>query len=118
MLYSPVKTNKYGDNQIYFYLTQGDTANFKAVPKLSDGTLVDFTLISKCLFKLSDDNYKEIFTKEFTKNQEDFSVRLESVETAGIPVGEYIYEVEYTFTDGTVNTPNQAGFEILEQIIE
>ena len=118
MLYSTVKTNKYGDNQLYFYLTQGDTANFKAVPKLSDGTLVDFTLIEKCLFKLSDDSYKEVFSKEFTKNVEDFTVRLESNETAGIPVGEYIYEVEYTFTDGTVNTPNQAGFEILDQIIE
>ena len=100
MLYSTVKTNKYGDNQLYFYLTQGDTANFRAVPKLSD------------------DSYKEVFSKEFTKNAEDFTVRLESDETAGIPVGEYIYEVEYTFTDGTVNTPNQAGFEILDQIIE
>lgn len=118
MLYSTVKQNKYGDEQIQFYLTQGDTANFKAVPKLDDGTLVDLALISKCMFKLSDDAYREVFSKQFEKNAEDFTVRLESNETAQIPVGEYIYEVEYTFTDGTVNTPNQASFEILDQIIE
>lgn len=117
MLYSDVVTTKYGGQQIRFYLTQGDTANFTAVPKLSDGTLVDFSLISQCLFKLSDDCYRQIFVKAFEKGEEEFTVRLESEETATIPVGEYIYEVEYTFTDGTVNTPNQASFEILDQII-
>lgn len=118
MLYSQVTTNKWGAKQIKFWLTQGDTADFQAVPKTEDGEVIDFTLISQCLFKLSDDSYKEVFVKEFKKGDNTFDVRLESEETALIPVGNYIYEVEYTFTDGTVNTPNQSEFEILDQIIK
>jgi len=119
MLYSKVTTDKNsGLSQIQFYLTQGDTADFTAVPKLSDGSIVDLSLISKCLFKLSDDSYKEIFSKEFIKEETGFKIRLESDETAEIPVGQYIYEIEYTFNDGTVNTPNQSNFEILDQIVK
>ncbi len=119
MLYSKIVTDKNsGLSQIQFFLTQGDTANFKAVPKMSDGSLVDLTLIEKCLFKLSDDNYKEVFVKPFEPADDGFNVRLESEETRDIPVGDYIYEVEYTFTDGTVNTPNQSTFTILDQIVK
>ena len=118
MLYSEIVNTKYGGQQINFYLTQGDTADFTATPKMSDGTIVDFSLIDKCMFKLSDENYQEIFSKEFEKQESNFHVKLTSEETTKIPVGQYIYEVEYTFTDGTVNTPNQSNFEILDQIIK
>lgn len=119
MLYYEEKTNKHGDKQANFYLTQGDTADFLVVPKTADGTQIDFSLISKVLLKLSDENYKQVFSKEFTANDANtaYQVRLESEETAGLDIGDYIYEVEYTFTDGTVNTPNQAVLEIMEQII-
>lgn len=117
MLYSETVNTRYGGQQLNFYLTQGDTADFTAVPKMSDGSMVDLSLISKCIFKLSDENYKEVFSKEFEKTDDGFQVRLESDETTNIAVGEYIYEVEYTFTDGTVNTPNQSNFEILDQIV-
>lgn len=117
MLYSTIKTNKYGDSQISFYLTQGDTAEFTAVPKGKDGQMINLSMIEKCLFKLSDDNWQEIFVKEFEKTDNGFKVRLESEETAKMPVGDYIYEVEYTFADGTVNTPNQSAFSIMDQII-
>lgn len=117
MLYSETVNTRYGGQQLNFYLTQGDTADFTAVPKMSDGSMVDLSLISKCMFKLSDENYKEVFSKEFEKTDDGFQVRLESDETTNIAVGEYIYEVEYTFTDGTVNTPNQSNFEILDQIV-
>ena len=118
MLYSTTTKTKYGGEQMSFYLTQGDTAEFTAVPKLSDGSLVDLSTITKCVFKVSDDAYRETFSKEFTKTETGFVVRLESEETATIPVATYIYEVEYTFEDGTVNTPNQSSFEILDQIIK
>lgn len=117
MLYSETVNTRYGGQQLNFYLTQGDTADFTAVPKMSDGSMVDLSLISKCMFKLSDENYQEVFSKEFEKTDDGFQVRLESDETTNIAVGEYIYEVEYTFTDGTVNTPNQSNFEILDQIV-
>lgn len=118
MLYSEQTTTKYGGKQVNFYLTQGDTADFTAVPKKSDGSLVNFSDIAKCLFKLSDDNYKQIFVKEFTQEEDGYHIRLESEETTQIPVGDYIYEIEYTFTDGTVNTPNQSSFSILDQIVK
>lgn len=117
MLYSETVSTRYGGQQLNFYLTQGDTADFTATPRMSDGTMLDLSLISKCMFKLSDENYQEVFSKEFERTDNGFQVRLESAETTNIPVGEYIYEVEYTFTDGTVNTPNQSNFEILDQII-
>lgn len=117
MLYSETVNTRYGGQQLNFYLTQGDTADFTAVPKMSDGSMVDLSLISKCMFKLSDENYQKVFSKEFEKTDDGFQVRLESDETTNIAVGEYIYEVEYTFTDGTVNTPNQSNFEILDQIV-
>lgn len=117
MLYSTIKTNKYGDSQISFYLTQGDTADFTAIPKTKDGEVLDLSLIEKCLFKLSDENWKEIFVKPFEASEDGFKIRLESEETAKIPVGDYIYEVEYTFADGSVNTPNQSAFSIMDQII-
>ena len=56
-------------------------------------------------------------TYKFEKTDNGFKVRLESEETAKIPVGDYIYEVEYIFADGTVNTPNQSAFSIMDQII-
>lgn len=118
MLYSEIINTRYGGQQLNFYLTQGDTADFTAVPKMSDGTMLDLSLISKCVFKLSDENYQEIFSKEFERLDDGFHVRLTSEETTNIPIGEYIYEVEYTFTDGTVNTPNQSNFEILDQIVK
>ena len=45
MLYSEIVNTKYGGQQLNFYLTQGDTADFTAVPKMSDGSTVDLSLI-------------------------------------------------------------------------
>lgn len=119
MLYSKTKTDKNsGLEQVSLYLTQGDTATIIVTPERSDGEEFDMSIISKCLFKLSDSNYSQIFAKEFSIYDNTLQVRLESEETASIEVGEYIYEVEYTFIDGSVYTPNQTDFEILDQIVE
>ena len=115
MFSSETTTDRYGNSQKNFYLTQGDTATIKSTPTRS-GELVDFDLISKCLFKLADADYNELFQKEFSREASDYSVTLESTETAGLPIDTLIYEIEYTFTDGTVNTPNQGDFVILDQV--
>lgn len=115
MFFSSDTTDRYGKSQRNFYLTQGDTATIKSTPT-RNGELVDFNLISKCLFKISDSDYNELFQKEFSRETGDYSVTLESTETAGLPIDTLIYEIEYTFTDGTVNTPNQGNFTILYQV--
>lgn len=115
MFFSEITTDKYGISHKDFYLTQGDTATIKSTPT-QNGVPIDFDLIDKCLFKISDEDYKELLNKQFTREENDYSVTLESEDTYELPVEPLIYEVEYTFVDGTVNTPNNGKFEILDQI--
>lgn len=115
MFFSKTITDKYGNSQKTFYLTQGDTATFKSIPT-RNGELIDFALIDKCVFKISDGDYKEILQKEFTEEEGKFSVTLTSEDTATLPIESLIYEIEYTFLDGTVNTPNQGILTILDQV--
>ena len=100
-----------------FYLTQGDTGTIKSVPK-QNGELVDFSLIEKCVFKLAKDNYKQIFTKELVREEGKFSLTITSDESSVIMPDTYIYEFEYIFTDGGVQTSNKGNFTIVEQITE
>lgn len=116
MFFSKTLTDKYGNTQKIFYLTQGDTATFKSTPT-KNGELINFDLIEKCVFKISDSDYIEIMQKEFTPEENVFSVTLSSEDTQSLPVDKLIYEIEYTFTDGTVNTPNQGTLEILNQVV-
>lgn len=115
MFFSKTVTDKYGNSQKVFYLTQGDTATFKSTPT-KNGELIDFALILKCVFKISNADYEKLFEKEFVQETEKYSVTLESDETMGLPIENLIYEIEYTFVDGTVNTPNQGILTILDQV--
>lgn len=111
------ETDKYDDLQIKFILTQGDTAVIWSTPT-HDGELVDFELIEKCLLKFSTrENNAEIFVKEGIQEDGHYSIRLESEESAELPLATLIYEIEYTFKDGTVNTPNRYYWQITDQII-
>lgn len=115
MFFSKIVKDKYGYEQKIFYLTQGDTATFESIPT-KDGTLIDMSLVEKCLFKISDIDFKEIIQKEFERGTGSFLVTLESEDTFNLPVDKLVYEVEYTFVDGTVNTPNQGTLMILDQV--
>lgn len=115
MFKSEIVTDKYGNKQVNFILTQGDTATIKSTPKKNNEP-INFDLVDKCLFKLSASDYVEIMSKEFTRGEDKYSVTLETEETSILPVEKLIYEVEYIFTDGTVNTPNKGTFEITDQI--
>lgn len=111
------EVDKYDEPQVKFILTQGDTAVLWSTPTYN-GELIDFSLIEKCLLKFSTrENNNEIFSKAFTQEAEHFSVRVESEESATLPLETLIYEVEYTFKDGTVNTPNRYYWQITDQII-
>lgn len=117
MFKSEIVTDKYGNQQTNFILTQGDTATIKSRPTRNKEP-ISLDLIDKCIFKLSGSDYIEIFSKEFDKGEDRYSVTLETEETSILPVDKLIYEVEYTFTDGTVNTPNKGTFEITDQIVK
>lgn len=116
MFKNVIETDKLGFKQSHFYLTQGDTITIYSYPK-SNGELIDFNLIKSCKFKISDSGYNQIFEKPLTKDTDKFVLTLTSEETKSLDVDEYIYEFEYEFNDGTINTPNQWKFSILDQII-
>lgn len=117
MFKSIIEIDKYDEPQVKFILTQGDTAVLWSTPT-HNGELVPFDLIQKCLLKFSTrENNAEIFQKEFTEDTDHFTVRLESEESKELPLGTLIYEIEYTFKDGTVNTPNRYYWQITDEII-
>lgn len=111
--------DKYGKSQVHYWLTQGDTCGIISTPKNEDGTIVDPALISVVKFKLyKNDNTREcVFQKNMTITQTNkYLFKFLSSENT-LPLGKYKYEIEYTFDDGDVNTPNQWYFEIIEQAV-
>lgn len=114
-----VESDKYGKKQVRYFLTQGDSCGIISTPKDSQGQAIDVSLIYKVLFKIynNDDTHTCIFHKEMTLYDDTkYLFRLTSAENT-FALGRYKYEIEYTFTDGSVNTPNQWYFEITEQAI-
>ena len=114
MFYTQIDTDKKGRKHTHIFLTQGDTAIIKSTPR-RNGEVIDISGVSKCMFKIEDENKKGILAKPFEPNEGIFSVRLESEETTLFPVETLTYEIEYTFIDGTVNTPNRWKFDVDEQ---
>lgn len=117
MLDSEVKKNSRGKTQKNFFLTQGDSATIYSTPK-HNGSVIDISLVSKCVFKLSLDDYKQKFAKELDLQGDKYVLTLTSEDTNGLEITTYIYEFEYTFVDGSVNTPNMGEFTITEQIVK
>ena len=117
MFKSVVEKDKYGRNQKRYYLTQGDSCVIYAIP-YQDGQALPLDQVEKCIFKLSDSDYKQEFTKELSVFDGHFRLVLTSEETKNFAVDTHIYEFEYTLVGGAVQTPNQWKFDIIDQIIE
>ena len=102
-----------------YWLTQGDTCGITSVPYDSSGQVVDSDLISFVKFKLyRPDKSKECFFEKIMEyDGAAYVLHLSTIETSAIPVGKYRYEIEYTFENNDVNTPNQSDFEITEQAL-
>lgn len=109
--------DRFGKTQTRYWLTQGDSFGIIARPIDAEGNVVDSSLIQKVMFKLvRPEDHIIIFQKAFESyNEGKFILRGLSSETSDIPVRQYNYEIEYTFTDGSVNTPNQWRFCIIPQ---
>lgn len=122
MFYSEIETDDYGYEKIKYFLTQGDSCQILATPQDELGNPVDPTVIQKVLFKLGDDNYKLVFSKEAVlqtvgEYEGKYLLTLTSEETQDFNTdSSYTYEFEYTFVDGKVETPNQSQWTFLPQI--
>lgn len=117
MFKAVVEKDKYGRNQTRYYLTQGDSCVIYATP-YKDGQSLPLDQVEKCIFKLSDSDYKQEFTKELSVFDGHFRLALTSEETKNFAVDTHIYEFEYTLVGGAVQTPNQWKFDIVDQIVE
>lgn len=111
--------DRYGKNQVHYRLTQGDTCGIISTPKDEEGNIVDPALIAGVKFKLykNDETRECVFEKGMTVyDTNKYLFKMTSAENK-LPLGRYKYEIEYTFADGDVNTPNQFYFDIIEQAV-
>ena len=122
MFLNITEKDKYGINQKHYTLTQGDSCAIVSTPKDSEGEIVSVELISKCMFRIMDEEcllYKIIFEKEMTLyDTYKFIFNFLKAESELIPVGKHFYEIEYAFVDGGLNTTNLWKFDIIKQGIE
>lgn len=108
-------TDSYGQPQVEYWLTQGDSCDIYFVP-MADGVELDISLISKVTFKLGDGDYNLVFEKDLTLTDGQYLLSLTSEDTSKLVVDKYKYEVEYTFIDRDVQTPHQSDWNITPQI--
>lgn len=117
MLKTVIENDKYGKSQTRYYLTQGDSCTIYTTP-YKDGERLSVDLVIKCVFKLSNDEYKQEFEKELELDGDKFVLKLTHEETSGFDIATHIYEIEYTLAGGEVQTPHQWKFDIINQIVE
>ena len=112
-----VEKDYFDKNQTHYWLTQGDSCGIISTPKDSEGNIIDPSQISFVKFKLIEPcTNKIVFEKAmglYSTNK--YLLTLLSSESSELEVGKYNYEIEYTLSDGGVNTPNQWKFEIKPQ---
>lgn len=114
------KTDKYGNTLVEYEVLQGDTFQLSISLK-SDGQDIDLEMLSSVVFKISDEDYNEVYNSEFEYEQESgrFLMSMPSEETAKMETDtSYIYEIQVTFVDGTVVSPTQSKIKFKQQIIE
>lgn len=116
MLKAVKETDRFGKQQVHFYLTQGDTCTLYSIP-YKDGERLPLEDVEKCIFKLSDLDYKQEFEKECVLVDDRFVLKLTHEETSQFSVNQHIYEFEYTLIGDNVNTPIQYYFDIVDQIV-
>ena len=114
MFKSTKEQDGYKNTQTHYYLTKGDSCTITATP-YRNGTSVASS-VSQCMFKLGNSAYKLEKEIEMTKSGESFVLNLTSAISATLAVGQYNYEIEYTMTDGSVQTPHAWKFDIINEI--
>lgn len=118
MVYYKEVEAKNGKTVKNYYMTQGDTFQNELAIKNSTGGVVSKDLIQEVLFKLSDLDYNVEYSKEYTYSDElsKWVIDISSEDTTQWAIDTHYYEYQITYTDGTVSTPVQAKFTVLNQI--
>ena len=101
-----------------YLLTQGDSFRFRAT--LANG---DTDLVSAIKFKISKDDYCEIYSKayEFDEESSAWVLFVESADTTKWSVTDdydYITEIEVTYRDGGVDTIEKGVLKVTEHIVD
>lgn len=106
-------------NQTHYWLTQGDSCGIISTPKDSEGNIISPSLISFVKFKLFDPCTKKVVYEKIMGlyDTNKYLLNFLSSESKDVAVGKYNYEIEYSLTDGGVNTPNQWKFDIMPQAV-
>ena len=116
MFKSTKEQDGYKNTQTHYYLTKGDSCTITATPYKNGASVA--SSVSKCMFKLGNSAYeleKEI-EMERTIDGNSFVLNLTHAISATLAVGQYNYEIEYTMTDGSVQTPHAWKFDIIKEI--
>ena len=113
------EADDYGNKQTHYYLTKGDSCTISSTPQ--KGGVVVSSEVKKCVFKLANSNYQmlttpDVFPIEMTKSGDSFVLNLTSAISSQIPFGTYVYEIEYTMNDESVQTPHSWTFDITREI--
>lgn len=101
-----------------YLLTQGDSFRFRAIA--SNG---DQNLVSEIKFKVSKDDYCEIFSKAYQLDEESgtWLLFVESADTQNLEITDgydYVTEIEVTYSDGGVDTVEKGVLKVTDQIKE
>ena len=120
MINYKVKTDRYGNQLIEYEVLKGDTFSL-SLSLSSAGENVSRETISKVLYKQSDENYLEVYRTEF--EFDDYTGKYVAIIPSEITSTfsaetSYIYEIEVTFTDGSVVTPTQSKVKYKEEIVK
>ena len=115
------EADSYGNKQTHYYLTKGDSCKITATPQRNGSAVADE--VKECRFKLASTNYQMLTTPsvfpikmERLEDSDGFVLNLTSTISEQIPVGKYIYEIEYVMNDDSVQTPHSWNFDILPEI--
>lgn len=118
MLYYEECKDRKGNSAKVYYLTQGDTFQNRLTIKSSNGDVIDRSLIKQVLFKLSNKDFKWVYTQEYEYNDElgRWIITIPSEMTAKWPIATCIYEYQITYISDVVRTPRQTKFCVMPQI--
>ena len=106
---------RFKEQQTHYYLTQGDSCTITSTPYKDNQAVT--TGISKCTFKLANGLYEQVLAKEVTTATNGVYIfNFEKADTENLTPGQYYYEIEYTMTNNSVQTPNSWKFDILQEI--
>ncbi len=110
--------DRFDEEQVRLYVTQGDAFSVDVTPILYDdkGEELTVDVMQDACFKIYDKETLEcMLCKHGVKLSPNKFLIVVNADENVLPIGKYKYEIEYTFVDGKPYTTNQYYIEILDQ---